>query len=248
VYVDVLVNCAGLGAPKDVALHGKKILQITEDMDNLMYSYVKIHPRTALINISSGSVYGHHLQNVDNTTQVGFTCNTTNEKELYRIAKFYSEVKHRTWTDLKIVDIRVFGFAGEYISLDSGFFLADIIRSLIKKETLIVSPVNIVRDYTSAQDLFELIRCVYTQQDLQGVYDIFSKNPIDKISLLEALHAKFGLLYKYSDAIAPGQSTRDIYVPSWKKAENIGYKPNSTSLENILDAVVKSIQVNINQG
>ncbi len=245
VYVDVLVNCAGLGAPKDVALHGKKILQITEDMDNLMYSYVKIHPRTALINISSGSVYGHHLQNVDNTTQVGFTCNTTNEKELYRIAKFYSEVKHRTWTGLKIVDIRVFGFAGEYIRLDSGFFLADIITSLLKREILTVSSVNIVRDYTSAYDLFNLIQCIYMQSDVKGVFDIFSKDCIDKITLLEALHTKFGLLYQYSDVSAPSQSARDIYVPSWRKAENIGYEPKFTSLENILDIVGKAIQVNL---
>ncbi len=245
VCVDVLVNCTGLGAPKDVAEHGKNILQITEDMDNLICAYVKKFSETLLINISSGAIYGQYMENVDTTTQVSFTCNATNEKDLYRIAKFYSEVKHRTWTNLKIVDIRVFGFAGEYISLESGFLLADIIKALVRREVLTVSSVNIVRDYTSAHDLFSLIECIYTKSDVQGVFDIFSKDSVDKITLLEALHAKFGLLYEFSDAIISGRSVRDVYVPSWRKAEYIGYKPKSTSLENILDVVGKAIKINV---
>jgi nucleoside-diphosphate-sugar epimerase len=238
ISTDILINCAGIGKPKDIAHHALEVIDITESMDHLLYKYGNRFPDTVIINMSSGSVYGQSVPGVDDNTKVEFACNILHVRDMYRVAKFYSEVKHRTWTDINIADIRIYAFASEYIDLNSGFFLADIIKAIQSQDVLEVSPVNIVRDYVSAQDLFELIRCIYITKS-RGVFDVFSKAPLEKNELLEAVHNQFHMEYVYKHVDNALSVPKDIYVPYWKKAQDIGYKPSQSSMETVLEVIEK---------
>ena len=98
---------------------------MTEYYDNLILDNLNKYQSTIYINISSGAVYGTDFKKPANssfTTEIDVNNITTIEH--YRIAKLNSEVKHRSLSDFKIIDLRIFGFFSRFIELEKDFLLS----------------------------------------------------------------------------------------------------------------------------
>ena len=68
--------------------------------------------------------------------------------------------------------------------------------------------------------------------------DCYTRSPIDKFSLLSELGRKFGLRYKVSQFVPAASATSKINYYSLNKiASDIGYMPQRTSLDGIVEQI-----------
>ena len=81
----------------------------------------------------------------------------------FYLFKNYQQRFHESFKHLKIINIRIFGFISEFISLKSGFFIAQVLESLQEKKTFFTGKKNFIRDYITASDLAYLINLLETK-------------------------------------------------------------------------------------
>ena len=75
---------------------------------------------------------------------------------------------------------------------------------------------------------------------MNGVFDVCSKKPIGKFELLNFLKEKYGLQYEINSRVKFSNPTgfkRNYYSES-RKAESLGYKPEYSSIDTILDELL----------
>lgn len=244
-HYDVVINCVGMGNPSEVRQTGIEIFQITEKFDNLILKYLEKHPNTLYINLSSGAVYGKKIEKpLGITSQSTISINNLDSGDYYAIAKMNSEAKHRALPNFNIVDIRVFSFFSRFIDLSSGYLMADIVNSLQQKKKLITSSDNIVRDYINAAGLWDLMKSIIKRGLINDVFDIYSAKPVSKFVLLKFLKERYGLehsILKDSKKQSP-TGIKNSYYSKNRKAENVGYLPQRTSLEIIDDEIKRCLR------
>jgi len=106
---DMIINFVGIGDPAKAQKTGNDIFKITEQYDDMALEYVKQHKKTKYIFLSSGAVYGGNYQEpVNKDTIATIDINNLKSTDWYTLAKLYAEAKHRSLSDLSIVDVRVF--------------------------------------------------------------------------------------------------------------------------------------------
>jgi nucleoside-diphosphate-sugar epimerase len=236
-HYDVIINCIGISNPIELMKNNSSILHITEFYDNMILNYLKIHPTTCYINLSSGAVYGQEFRvPVSDNSISKLKINKINPGEMYSISKIYSESKHRLLPDFNIVDLRIFGFFSKFIDVNSGFFMSELIKSLINKSEFVTDKENIVRDYVSPTDFYDLIKNCISFKKINDVFDIYSKKPVSKFQLLEAFVNKFDLKFKSVEkniSKSPTGFKKNYYSLS-RKVEKINYYPKSSSFETII--------------
>jgi hypothetical protein len=129
--------------------------------------------------------------------------------------------------------------------MDARFLITDIVRAIRDKTVLKTSAAYMVRDYLSPSDFYGLVSAILASPATNAVVDCYSKAPIDKITLLATLQAKFGLQYEsvQTDAGVNATGTKLNYYSLNKLAEDFGYQPQLTSLDGILIEVVTQIQM-----
>lgn len=236
-FYDLIINCVGIADPKKQKEKPQEIFIVTESYDNLVLKYLLDNKKTIYINFSSGAVYGTSFSDpVKENSKSIIEVNSIQPTDYYRIAKINSEVKHRAYKENNIIDLRVFSYFSKYIDLNSGFLMTDIVNAIINKKTLLTSEVNIIRDYISPKDLFNLIKLIINNP-FNGVLDCYSAAPVSKFELLESMKNIFGLCYEINCDTNIIQSTgsKNIYCSINKNAGNIGYIPNFTSLDVIIN-------------
>ncbi len=229
----VIINCVGIGNPALLKDTGASIFELTETYDNLILNYLKNNKTSVYINFSSGAVYGREfLCAVNNSSKNYISVNVLNESCYYSIAKLNSEAKHRSYPELKIMDLRVFAYFSRFIDLKSKYLITGIINSIRKGEIFKTGKSNIVRDYIGPEDLFSLVRCCI-EKGSNEAYDVYSRKPVRKLDLLNSFHKAFGLEYKISGRRIPDSVTgaKDIYCSKNRKAKELGFKPKYDSLE-----------------
>jgi hypothetical protein len=93
------------------------------------------------------------------------------------------------------------------------FFFSDALRVIKNSEILYMNYKNIIRDYISFYDLFQLIIKFIDIGSINTVVDAYSKEHIDKISLLNFLNENFGLDYEFRDSFEAlnGTGSKDNY-------------------------------------
>ena len=238
---DVVINCIGIGNPKQRKEAGIDIFQVTEKFDTLILKYLQKHPDALYINLSSGAVYGKKNEKpVEVASQSTISINHLDSGDYYSIAKITSEAKHRALKNFNIVDIRVFSFFSRFIDLSSDYLMADIINALRSKKILITSPDDITRDYINAAELWDLMNLIIRKGVMNDAFDIYSAKPVSKFVLLKYLKRKYGLQYsitKTSQKQSPTGINNSYYSKS-RKAKNVGYLPEWTSLE-VIDNEIK---------
>ena len=233
---DVIINFVGIGDPVKAQKMGGDIFKITEQYDGMALDYVKCHKETKYIFLSSGAVYGGNYQEpVNKNTVAMIDVNNLNPTDWYAIAKLYAEAKHRSLSNLSIVDIRVFNYFSHTQDMSARFLITDIVRAIKNKEVFKTSADNIVRDFITPPDFYNLMQAIIDFKPINIALDCYTKHPISKFDLLNGLKDEFGLRYKIDKSIniinATGSKLN--YYSVNKIAEECGYTPSKSSLDGV---------------
>lgn len=233
-HYDTVINCVGAGTPAQVSRLGSEILRLTEQFDNLVLDYLRDHPDTLYINMSSGAVYGKDIGSpVSEKTLLQLDVNHLGSQDLYGIAKICSESKHRALPGRNIVDLRVFGYFSSLVDLDAKFLLTEILSCVRNKTEFVTTSQDITRDYIHPEDLFGLVECCMKRRRINDVFDVYSAQPAKKSEILEHFQRAYGLVCIIRDTLQPVEATgvKACYYSVSRKAAGIGYAPRFSSLE-----------------
>lgn len=237
-HFDAILNFVGVGNPAQTVTMGASIFDVTLKFDEMALSYVRKHPDCRYLFLSSGAAYGSSFDEpADENTQAVFAINKLRPQDWYGAAKLHAECRHRSLPNLPIVDIRVFNYFSHTQDISARFFITDILRAIQSGKTLITSPDNIVRDYIGPCDFCHLVLLILSAPAANDVLDSYTKAPVDKMTLLSAMKARFGLSYEVSEAMAGVNATgmKLMYFSKNHKAEKYGYLSSKNSLDGILD-------------
>lgn len=227
---DLIFNGIGNWDSKDQ--ESNHIFQVTEYYDNLIMDYQTIHPKSISIHISSGAAYANDFKHpVDNDTKTAICINHFTVGDYYSIAKINSEAKHRAFSNLNIVDIRLFGFFSRYMSLEYPYFLSGLIRSAKEHHTFKAVGGDFWRDYIHMDDFAILLHKIAEQKVINTAIDAWSKAPISKNEIIRLFVEKYNLQIETDMA---GKISKTGLKPYYySKQQNDIYIPKYTSLETI---------------
>ena len=233
-----IINFIGSGDPVKTEALAIDILEITHEFDSLAIKYLNLHPSCKYIFFSSGAVYGEVFQSpVNLDTSARLPLNHFTSQNYYGAAKLLAECRHRAYSTLRIVDLRIFNYFSSTQNIEARFLITDILRAIKSRSKLLVSPDQITRDFLHPMDLFQLIECVLSKQVGNVVIDCYSKAPVTKFELLEAMQNKFGLDYMISAAgasIINATGKKTNYYSQNYLASSIGYQPIYSSLDGVI--------------
>ncbi|MBT5399258.1 NAD(P)-dependent oxidoreductase, partial [bacterium] len=199
---------------------------------------LKQHKKTKYIFLSSGAVYGGNYQEpVDKETVATIDINNLKSTDWYTLAKLYAEAKHRSLSDLSIIDVRVFNYFSHTQDMSARFLITDIVRSIKNNEVFKTSPDNIMRDFITPPDFYNLIQAIIDFSAINIALDCYTKEPVSKFDLLNELEIKFGLQYSIDELYNGINATGDKmhYYSKNNNAERIIYRPKYTSLDGVMN-------------
>ena len=237
---DVIINFVGIGDPAKAQKMGSNIFKVTEQYDDMALEYLKQHKKTKYIFLSSGAVYGGNYQEpVDKDTVATIDINNLKSTDWYTLAKLYTEAKHRSLSDLSIVDVRVFNYFSHTQNMDARFLITDIVRAIKNKEVFKTSADNIVRDFITPPDFYCLIQAIIDYDSTNMALDCYTKSSVSKFNLLNELKSEFGLEYEVEDGINIVNATgiKLNYYSLNKAAKSINYNPKNSSLDGIIQEI-----------
>lgn len=192
---DVIFN--GVGIWDTPGANVSDIFHITEKFDDLIIEYQKCHPSCISIHISSGAAYANDfLAPVERDSETKILINDFKTGDFYAIAKMNSEVKHRAQSNLRIVDLRLFGFFSRYMSLEYSYFLSALINASKNEEEVEVVPLDFWRDYISMEDFKSLLEAIVAENTINRAIDVYSTNPVSKQELVDLFVDKYHLKIK----------------------------------------------------
>lgn len=233
---DVVMNFVGVGDPAQALEMGCSIFDTTLKFDELVLNYLKNHPQCRYIFISSGAAYGSNFNEcATEKTFAQIPINNFQSQDWYGLAKLYAECRHRALCHFSIVDVRIFNYFSHTQNIDARYLIADIIRAIKNKTVLQTSAENIVRDFISPMDFFNLINSILNAPPTNEVVDCYSKSPVDKFTLLEAMCKRYSLRYDFikGASLINATGVKPRYYSLNRRAETFGYTPMGTSLENL---------------
>ena len=234
---DVIINFVGIGNPEKAQKMGGDIFKVTDQYDDMVLEYLKQHKKTKYIFLSSGAVYGGNYQApVDKDTVATIDINNLKPTDWYGLAKLYAEAKHRLLYNLNIIDVRVFNYFSHRQDMNACFLITDIVRAIKNKEIFKTSADNIVRDFITPPDFYQLVQKIIDSDIKNTALDCYTKSPIKKNRLLSVLKKEFGLTYEVECDldIVNATGAKINYYSENKIAESIGYNPKNTSIEGVI--------------
>ena len=235
--LDAILNFVGAGDPSKAIALGGSILKTTETYDYLALEYLKENLKCKYIFMSSGAVYGENfIEPASASTQTPLSINQIEPDNYYTAAKIQAELRHRNLSNLDIIDLRIFSYFSHTQSLNSSFFMTDIMRALKNNEILTTSSQNMVRDYLSSTDLHQLIQKALLTSRINLAVDCYSKAPVDKFEILSQLRDKFGLRYQLQEGVVGVNASGNKlnYYSLNHSAQHFGYVPSKDSITSIL--------------
>lgn len=246
-YFDVILNFVGIGDPAKIGVVGASIFDTTLQYDQIALNYLKIQPSCRYIFLSSGAAYGSNFESpVDKNSKALITINNLQPHDWYAVAKLHTECRHRSLTNLPIVDIRVFNYFSHTQDISARFLITDIVRAIRDNTVLKTSKDDIVRDFIHPSDFYNLIMAILNSSVQNTALDCYSKAPIAKSNLLIIMKENFGLIYDTEDShnksIINTTGTKPHYYSLNKRAADFGYTPSFSSIEGILIESKKILQ------
>jgi len=237
-HFDAVMNFVGVGNPAQATAMGASIFDITRKYDELALEYLKEHPDCRYIFLSSGAAYGSTFDKpATENTVARVPINNLQPQDWYGVAKLYAESRHRALFDLPIVDIRVFNYFSHTQNIEARYLITDILRAIRNDSPFKTSTEVIWRDYLHPSDFMNLVEVLLATDRVNTVVDAYSRSPIDKLSMLEAMKNKFGLRLSLTEtSIAEINATglKPNYYSLNRYAEKFGYTPTKGSLECLL--------------
>jgi nucleoside-diphosphate-sugar epimerase len=250
----VVINFVGVGDPRRAAEMGASIFEITASFDDIVLTDLARNPDRRYLFISSGAAYGNAFaEPVTASTQAAVAINNIQPQDYYATAKLHAEVRHRARPDLAIIDLRVFNMFSRTQAIESRFFITDIVRAIRDERTLQTSADYMVRDFMHPDDFHHLVECLLAAPPANCVVDCYSREPIDKPTLLKAMAERFGLCYEVvgdTSVRVNATGTKPHYYSLNRKAAEFGYQPAWSSLDCILaetSAILKDTFKNSNK-
>lgn len=242
---DVIINFVGVGDPSKCIEIGSSIIDITQKYDELAINYIKKNTNCKYIFLSSGAVYGSKFSNPANqNTLATLPINNIKPQNWYTIAKLQAEIRHRMLPELSIIDIRMYNYFSHTQDLNSRFFISEIVRSIRYDTILETSSENITRDYIGIRDFYQIVVSMINTKSVNDVIDIYSKGPVDKLTLLETMKNFFNLSYELYDNWTAINATGDKmnYFSENHRAQKYGYNPINSSLDTIIYSTDKILR------
>ncbi|GGF27399.1 hypothetical protein GCM10011611_36790 [Aliidongia dinghuensis] len=234
---DAVLNFVGSGDPARTAAIGSSILDITHEYDDLALTYLRRHPQTRYLFMSSGAAYGRtFLRPAQAYTQAEFPINGLSATDFYSVAKMYAECRHRALADAAIVDIRIFNYFSRTSDIAARFFMTDIVRAIANGEVLKVSEAPMRRDFLAPVDFAHLIDCVLRADPVNMAIDAYSKAPLEKFELLARMREEFSLRFEVVPAppVVISTGAKPEYFSENRRAEMLGYHPTFSSIEGVV--------------
>ncbi|AIA70380.1 NAD-dependent epimerase/dehydratase family protein [Pectobacterium atrosepticum] len=235
---DVVINFVGIGDPSKAAAMGGSIFDITLHYDELVLNELKKHPDRRYLFLSSGAAYGSSfLEPADADTPSTININNLLPQEYYSVAKLHAECRHRSLKEYAIVDLRVFNVFSRTQDLEARFFITDIVRAIQSGTELITSSDMIYRDFMHPKDFYQLVERVLNTPPMNISLDCYSRQPVDKATLLDEMKKTFGLSYRVKESNMSINATgiKPCYYSKNKRAAKFGYLPEYSSLETIIE-------------
>lgn len=242
---DAVINFVGAGDPAQIAKLGGEILEVTLRFDEMVLEYLKTHPSCRYLFLSSGAAYGSSFaEPARRETPSIIKINDLAAHEWYGVAKLHAECRHRAHPELHIIDIRVFNYFSRTQDIEARFLVTDMLRAIRDKTVLMTSSDYIVRDYLHPSDFYRLVTALLSAPPANAAVDCYSKAPIDKPGLLQAMQNEFGLRYEVTESHAAINATggKPHYYSLNKRAEEFGYQPRLTSTEGVLKEAAAMLQ------
>ncbi|MBI5079292.1 NAD-dependent epimerase/dehydratase family protein [Candidatus Wolfebacteria bacterium] len=233
---DVVINCVGVGTANKLEGDYAKYFTITEKFDNLAIEYLRnINPNALYIGFSSGVVYGKLSAPAEENTANNIRPNHITSEDYYAIARLNAETKHRAFNNLNIVDLRLFSYFSRFIDLSDGYFITELLNSILNNKMFIIDNINIIRDYVHPNDLFSIIKKCINTKKINSAFDVISARPAEKKEILDYFSKKYGLKYEISQSLNHISTTgaKNIYYSKYDNAKIIGYKPTFSSINTI---------------
>lgn len=235
---DVVINFVGVGDPQRAAKMGATIFEITTRYDDIILAELTRYPTRRYLFLSSGAAYGNaFIEPATAATQAMIAINDIQLQDYYATAKLHAEVRHRARPDLAIIDLRVFNIFSRTQDIEARFFITDIVRAIRDNRTLQTTADYIVRDFMHPDDFHRLVECLIAAPPANCAVDCYSREPIDKPSLLQAMTERFGLHYEVAGGptvAVNATGAKPLYYSLNRKAAEFGYQPAWSSLEGIV--------------
>jgi len=245
-YFDSIINFVGVGDPAKAVNMGASIFDVTQKYDEMALDYVRQQPNCKYIFLSSGAAYNSTFDEpVDRDTKAVVAINNLQPNDWYALAKLSAECRHRSLSHLSIVDIRVFNYFSHTQDLNARFLIMDILRAIQLSKKFITSPENIVRDYIGSQEFYNIVSSILYSDGKNTAIDCYSKQPIDKMSLLQMMKNNFSLDYdiKQAGSLINATGNKINYFSRNYAAEEFGYIPKRKSVDIIKQEMSKIIQI-----
>lgn len=242
---DAIINFVGVGNPAQMVSMGNAIFDITLRFDEMVLEYLKTHPSCRYLFLSSGAAYGSNFaEPARRETPAVIKINDLAVHEWYGAAKLHAECRHRAHPEFPIIDIRVFNYFSRTQDVDARFLVTDMLRAIRDNSVLKTSSDYIVRDYLHPSDFYRLVASLLSAPAANAVVDCYSKAPIDKPGLLQAMQNEFGLRYEVTESHATINATggKPYYYSLNNRAAEFGYQPQLTSAEGVLKEAAAMLQ------
>lgn len=232
-----VINFVGIGDPVKTAKMGEAIFGLTSHFDDLILNALRNHPNRRYIFLSSGAAYGDTFQEPAGPNTVAtIPLNAFQPQHFYGIAKLHAECKHRALPHLNITDLRIFNYFSRTQDLNARFLMTEIVRSIRDNTVLETTEYDIMRDYLHPADFFQLVDCVLRAPPHNRALDCYTREPVEKSRLLQAMQQRFGLKYRRSAALVglvEATGVKRNYYSLDHSAADFGYEPIYSSLEGV---------------
>jgi UDP-glucose 4-epimerase len=230
---DIIINCIGESNPS--TNYSIKYFNDMNFYDDNILLYLQKHNKTLYLNFSSGIVYGNNfMKPVTDKTNTLLNLNKYYPNDFYTFSKIYSELKHRSYPDLNIIDLRLFSFFSRYIDINYKFLINELVNSIKNNTIFYTNDENIIRDYIHPFDLYSIIKNCINKENINTSIDVVSKKPISKFELLNYLKKQYDLKFVIKNKIIPTSNSKINYYSKSKKLEEIiKFKSKFTSFDSI---------------
>ncbi len=235
-----IINFVGVGDPVRARQMGADIFAVTREFDLLALDYLRRHPETRYIFLSSGAVYGHGFaEGVTADSLAKIPVNALQPQDYYGAAKLYAEALHRSRGE-SIFDIRVFNYISRSMDLSARFLIADMVNAARSGSVFQTTNRPLMRDFLHPADFCQLIECCLAAPPGSNMaLDCYSQSPISKYEMVKLMAGDFGMKYEIADASDTVNATGDKpnYFSRNHLAAALGYAPGHSSHSAIREEV-----------
>lgn len=236
---DYVINATGVGDPSILSKDPLSVFSVTEMVDSLVISYLILNKDVLYLNLSSGAVYGDIFDTpITEGQSTRLSLSFGDAYHCYSSAKIISEIKHRSHSDLWIVDLRVFAFFSRFFEKGSSFFLSELAFSVKKMTTFITDGSDFERDLINGAELYACILCVIDYGKSNNFFDVCSLKPFSKKDLLLDVSKRFEWNYVEEKELLDNK--KNFYYSKGGKASSVfGYSSKSTAKDIFFEELQK---------